>query len=49
MADLSTLKIDDRSRKAGKKGQRLGWLAACLIVLLAARLLPIASKTRSLS
>jgi len=35
MADLSTLKIDDRSRKAGKKGKRLGWLAACLIVLLA--------------
>jgi RND family efflux transporter MFP subunit len=35
MADLSSLKIDDRARKAGGKGKRLGWVAAGLIILLA--------------
>jgi RND family efflux transporter MFP subunit len=28
--DLSSLKIDDRSRRPGKTGRRLGWLAAAL-------------------
>jgi HlyD family secretion protein len=35
VADLSSLRIDDRSRKSGNTGKRLGWLAACLVVLLA--------------
>jgi HlyD family secretion protein len=35
MAELSSLKIDDRARKASSRGKRLGWLAASLIVLLA--------------
>lgn len=34
-ADLSSLKIDDRARKASSRGQWLGWLAVGLIVLLA--------------
>jgi HlyD family secretion protein len=35
MADLSSLRIDDRSRKTSKRGKRLAWLAAVLIILLA--------------
>ena len=35
IGDLSSLKIDDRSRKASGKGKRLGWIAVGLIVLLA--------------
>jgi len=35
MADLSSLKIDNRSRKNGSRGKRWGWIAVFLIVLLA--------------
>jgi len=35
-ADLSSLKIDDRSRNSTGKGKRLGWVVAAVIFLLAA-------------
>jgi len=35
MADLSSLKIDNRSRKNGSRRKRWGWIAVFLIVLLA--------------
>jgi len=36
VSDLSSLKIDDRSRNSAGKGKRLGWLVAGLILMLAA-------------
>src|ERR1700687_3017733 len=35
VADLSSLRIDDRVRKSGNRGKRLGWLAGGLLVVLA--------------
>jgi HlyD family secretion protein len=35
IADLSSLRIDDHSRKSGNAGKRLGWIASVLLVVLA--------------
>jgi HlyD family secretion protein len=35
VADLASLRIEDHSRKSGSAGKWLGWLAACVVVLLA--------------
>ena len=34
VADLSSLRIDNRSRKTGNRGKWLGWIAAILVLLL---------------
>jgi HlyD family secretion protein len=35
LADLSSLRIEDHSRKTGNKGKRMGWLAVVLLIVLA--------------
>src|SRR5438309_3469831 len=34
LPDLSSLRIDDRARKAGNRDKRLGWIAGILLIVL---------------